>query len=670
MCGFAGWLTTDQDEARASEAQLRRMNDALRHRGPDSAGVWLDAEAGVALGHRRLAIVDLSEAGHQPMVSPSGRWVVAFNGEIYNHLDLRRDLEVSGRAPGAWHGHSDTETLLACVEAWGIETTLQRSSGMFALALWDRAERVLTLARDRLGEKPLYWGWQGGPGSDRPATPRTLLFGSELKALQRHPAFEGRINRQALALLMRHNYIGAPHSIWQGLHKLEPGCWLQVSRSASEPVIRPYWSALEVALAGRANPFQGSPDEAVSELERLLGAAVGRQRVADVPLGAFLSGGIDSSTVVALMQAQSSQPVRTFTIGFHEEGYDEAQHARAVAAHLGTDHTELYVPAAEALAVIPKLPALYSEPFSDSSQIPTFLVSQMARQQVTVALSGDGGDELFAGYERYRLTHAIWHRLARVPRPVRLFGARGLRLLSPDQWNWLFDLFESSLPVRLRHRNPGDRLWKGASLLGARDIETLYRGMVSHWSDPTGLVLGSGGEASTVLSHPPVGLCTLDAVPRMMLTDLLSYLPGDILAKVDRAAMGVSLETRVPMLDPAVVEFAWTLPLSMKLRDGVSKWPLRQLLYRHVPRELIDRPKMGFAIPLKGWLRAPLKGWAAELLDERRLRREGFFDAAQVSRKWDDHVHGRRDWQAQLWDVLMFQAWLDEQRRDGFAPLS
>ena len=670
MCGLTGWLTSGVAVVSEAEAQLRRMNDPLRHRGPDSDGQWLDAEAGIALGHRRLAIVDLSEAGHQPMPSASGRWVIAFNGEIYNHLDLRRDLEQSGRAPSAWRGHSDTETLLACVEAWGIETTLKRCSGMFAIALWDRAERVLTLARDRLGEKPLYWGWQGGPGSARPLAPRTLLFGSELKALQRHPAFEGRVDRQALSLLMRHNYIGAPHSIWQGLHKLEPGCWLQVSRSEPEPVIRPYWSALEVALAGQANPFRGSPDEAVDELARLLGAAVQRQRVADVPLGAFLSGGIDSSTVVALMQAQSAQPVRTFTIGFHEEGYDEAQHARAVAKHLGTDHTELYVPAAEALAVIPKLPALYSEPFSDSSQIPTFLVSQMARQHVTVALSGDGGDELFAGYERYRLTQTIWHRLVRVPRPARLLGAAGLRVLSSDQWNWLFDLFESALPARQRHRNPGDRIWKGAALLGSHDVETLYRGMVSHWSDPAGLVLGSGGEAPTVLSHPPAQLSSLDAVPRMMLTDLLSYLPGDILTKVDRAAMGVSLETRVPMLDPAVVEFAWSLPMSMKLRDGVSKWPLRQVLYRHVPRELIDRPKMGFAIPLKGWLRAPLKDWAAELLDEHRLREEGFFDAARISRKWDDHVHGRRDWQAQLWDVLMFQAWLDEQRRDGFAPLS
>ncbi len=665
MCGLTGFLSLgDIGSHQEAEPLLGRMAQALRHRGPDSAGVWADRDAGIGLGHRRLAIVDLSEAGQQPMHSASGRYVIAFNGEIYNHIQLRTELEQLGLAQ-MWRGHSDTETLLAGFEAWGFEATLKRAVGMFAIALWDRQERVLSLARDRMGEKPLYWGWQGGQGGQA----RTFLFGSELRALRAHPAFTPVVNRDALTLLLRHNYIGAPHAIYQGIQKLEPGCWLQVSQRQAEPQICSYWSALEVALKGHAQPFSGSDNEAVDHLERLLKEAVGQQMVADVPLGAFLSGGIDSSAIVALMQSQSGRPVKTFTIGFHEPGYNEAEHAKAVAQHLGTEHTELYIEPAQALAVIPELPRLYDEPFSDSSQIPTFLVSQLARQHVTVSLSGDGGDELFGGYERYRLTQKHWRRISTTPALLRHMASRSLRVLTSDQWTRLIDWVEFGLPANRRHPNLGDKIYKAAGLLGSMHFSELYRGLVSHWNEPANVVLGSN-EPRTLLWEDPAQLMPyLNDVERMMVLDQLSYLPGDILTKVDRAAMGVSLESRVPMLDHRVVEFAATLPLRFKLNGGVTKWPLRQVLYRHVPRTLIDRPKMGFAIPLKGWLRAPLKDWAAELLDERRLRREGFFDAARISRKWDDHVHGRRDWQAQLWDVLMFQAWLDEQRRDGFSPL-
>ncbi|MEX8499560.1 asparagine synthase (glutamine-hydrolyzing) [Leptothrix ochracea] len=664
MCGLTGFLSLGDIGPRLdAEALLRRMAGALRHRGPDSAGVWSDREAGIGLGHRRLAIVDVSEAGHQPMTSVSGRYVIAFNGEIYNHTQLRAELAQLGRSP-AWRGHSDTETLLAGFEAWGFEATLKRAVGMFAIALWDRQERTLSLARDRMGEKPLYWGWQGGVGGHA----RTLLFGSELKALRAHPAFAAVVDRDALALLLRHNYIGAPHAIYQGIHKLEPGCWLQVSQAQPEPQIHAYWSALEVALKGHAEPFVGSENDAVDRLEALLKDAVGQQMMADVPLGAFLSGGIDSSAVVALMQAQSSRPVKTFTIGFHEPGYNEAEHAKAVAQHLGTEHTELYIEPAQALAVIPDLPKLYDEPFSDSSQIPTFLVSQLARQHVTVSLSGDGGDELFCGYERYRLAHKLWHRISKVPRPLRHLACSALQLLSPDQWNRLIDVVESALPAKRRHPILGDKIYKGAGLLGSAHFSDLYWGLISHWPDPAKVVLGSS-EPTTILSECSASLMPgLSEVERMMVLDQLSYLPGDILTKVDRAAMGVSLESRVPMLDHRVVEFAACLPQGLKLHDGVTKWPLRQVLYRHVPQALIDRPKMGFAIPLKGWLRAPLKDWAEALLDPARLAREGYFDVAAVRRKWDDHVHGRRDWQAHVWDVLMFQAWLDEQARKDHLP--
>lgn len=632
-------------------ALLRRMADTLIHRGPDDGGVWCDSEQRIGLGHRRLSIVDLSPAGHQPMVSVSGRYVIAFNGEVYNHLDLRIKLQGANGKEQNWRGHSDTETLLAGIEAWGMEATLKKSIGMFAISLWDRQTRTLTLARDRMGEKPLYYGWQGS-GNER-----VFLFGSELKALKAHPVFAAEIDRGALCLLLRHNYIPAPYSIYEGVAKLEPGCLLSISLAQPEPRIWKYWDAVAVARAGVAKPFAGTADEAVDALEVLTKDAVRQQMMADVPLGAFLSGGIDSSTVVALMQAQSSRPVKTFTIGFNEEGYNEAIHAKAVARHFGTEHTELYVTPEQAMGVIPRLPDLYCEPFADSSQIPTFLVSQLAKQHVTVSLSGDAGDELFCGYNRYQITDNFWRKLSPVPAPLRALVAKGITALSPTAWNSLAGI----IPGAGRYAALGDKLHKGAGVLASRTVDELYLGIVSHQSNPADWVI-DGHEPPTHLSGLRPELSGLNAIERMMALDMISYLPDDILVKVDRAGMGASLESRVPFLDHRVVEFAWSLPLEFKLRDGQTKWLLRQVLYRHVPRELIDRPKMGFGVPLHDWLRGPLRDWAESLLDEGRLRREGYFHPAPIRKLWSEHLNGQRNWMAQLWNVLTFQAWLERQR--------
>ncbi|TBR76531.1 MAG: asparagine synthase (glutamine-hydrolyzing) [Burkholderiaceae bacterium] len=643
MCGFAGFFGGTSGGGQTDEALLAAMADRLLHRGPDDGGVWCDAQARVGFGHRRLSIVDLSPAGHQPMASGSGRYVMAFNGEIYNHLDLREQL-----GGLAWRGHSDTETLLAGFDAWGIQGAIERCIGMFAFAVWDRANGTLTLVRDRLGEKPLYYGWQGTGNQ------RTFLFGSELKALRAHPAFAAQVDRGALSLLLRHAYVPAPYSIYQGIAKLEPGCLLTVSVAQPEPRIHAYWSAVSVARAATASPFAGSPDEAVAELERLARDAVARQMMADVPLGAFLSGGVDSSTVVALMQVQSSRPVKTFTIGFSEDGYNEAVHAKAVARHLGTEHTELYVTPAQAMAVIPRLPALYDEPFADSSQIPTYLVSQLARQHVKVSLSGDAGDELFAGYNRYQITASLWRKVARLPAPLRSAAARGITALSPAAW----DRLSGWIPGAAKHATFGDKLHKGAGVLASSSVDELYLGLVSQLRDPAAWVI-NGQEPPTNLTGLRPALDGLSGVERMMALDAISYLPDDILCKVDRAAMGVSLESRVPFLDHRVFEFAWRLPLEYKLRDGQTKWPLRQVLYRHVPRELIERPKMGFGIPLHDWLRGPLRSWAEDLLEESRLRREGFFNPEPVRQMWAEHLGGGRNWAHRLWSVLMFQAWLE-----------
>ena len=654
MCGLVGFLGGLAAHSQlGDEAMLKRMADTVANRGPDDAGYWSDVDQRIGFGHRRLSIVDLSAAGHQPMPSASGRYVIAFNGEIYNHMALRQAMEGAAQAP-AWRGHSDTETLLAGFDAWGIQGTVERAIGMFAFAVWDRQTHTLTLARDRIGEKPLYYGWQGR-GEEA-----VFLFGSELKALRAHPAFENNIDRAALCLQLRHNAIPAPYSIYAGISKLPPGSMLSVSMQQREPQVWAYWSGVQAAESGAANPFAGSAAQAVDALETLLKDAVRQQMMADVPLGAFLSGGVDSSTVVALMQAQSSRPVKTFTIGFHEDGYNEAEYAKAVARHLGTEHTELYVTPEQAMAVIPRLPTLYDEPFSDSSQIPTFLVSQLAREHVTVSLSGDAGDELFCGYDRYQVTANLWRKLAAVPLPLRQLAANGLTSVSPQSWNGLAAAVKGLLPRSARFANTGDKLHKGAGVLTSGSVDALYLGLASHWDDPASVVIG-GREPATLLTGNAPSLSGLDQVQRMMALDLITYLPDDILVKVDRAAMAVSLESRVPFLDHRVVEFAWRLPQSMKLREGLTKWALRQVLYRHVPPALIERPKMGFGVPIADWLRGPLRDWAESLLEETRLRREGFFAPEPVRRKWEEHLSGQRNWEYHLWDVLMFQAWLEQQ---------
>ncbi|MBA3018808.1 asparagine synthase (glutamine-hydrolyzing) [Patescibacteria group bacterium] len=650
MCGIAGILSCETGNG---ETIVRRMVKTLYHRGPDHSGIWADESAGLTLGHARLAILDLSPTGHQPMVSHCGRYVISFNGEIYNHKALRRELEKIGHT---FHGRSDTEVMLACISQYGLEAAVKYFVGMFAFALWDRQERTLYLVRDRLGEKPIYYGWMD----------KTFLFGSELKALRVHPNFKNEINRDALALYLRHNYIPAPYTIYRGIYKVLPGTIVGLSseeiekkgslRFSSPLTSRIYWSAKNVAEAGIADQFSKPETEAVQHLENLLRDAVRQQMVADVPLGAFLSGGVDSSTVVALMQAQSERPVKTFTIGFNEQGYNEAEHAKAVARHLGTEHTELYVNPEDAMAVIPMLPTLYDEPFSDSSQIPTFLVSQLAKQHVTVSLSGDGGDELFGGYNRYYWGQSIWRKMGWIPKGLRNVLAKGLTVLSPQTWKVLFYALDPLLPEKIKQSNPGDKLHKLAEIMAVDHPEAMYYGLASHWKLPTSVVLGAT-EPPTVLTDHNQWADLSDFTQLMIYLDTVSYLPDDILVKVDRASMGVSLEARVPFLDHRVVEFAWRLPLNMKIRNGQGKHILRQVLYKYVPQKMIERPKSGFGIPIDSWLRGALRDWAEALLNESRLRQEGFFDPQPIRKKWREHLSGKRNWAYHLWDVLMFQGW-------------
>lgn len=658
MCGLVGFMggMTSSDKAE-NEALLQKMTDTIFYRGPDDAGFWVDLDKGIGLGHRRLSILDLSIAGHQPMESLSTRYVIAFNGEIYNHLDLRKELDVPSSSVGSsleWRGNSDTESLLAGFDAWGIQGTVDRVTGMFAFAVWDRQSKTLTLARDRIGEKPLYYGWQGR-GNDA-----VFLFGSELKALKVHPAFEKNINRGAISLQLRHNCIPAPYSIYEGIYKLRPGSLLSVSLQDRSPEISHYWSGAQIAEEGVAKPFLGSADQAVVELDALLMQAVGQQMISDVPLGAFLSGGVDSSAVVALMQAQSSIPVKTFSIGFEDKDYNEAETAKSIANHLRTHHTELYIKNKEAMDVIPRLPSLYDEPFSDSSQIPTFLVSQLARQHVTVCLSGDAGDELFCGYNRYLMTEKLWNKLSGIPMPMRKLMAKTLTRLNPKAWNKLMSNMGCVLPEFLKMVNVGDKIHKGAGVMTSDSEDEVYLGLSSHWNEPASVVI-NGLEPSTLLKDSASSLKGLNGVQRMMALDLLTYLPDDILVKLDRAAMGVSLETRVPFLDHRVVKFAWRLPQSMKLRDGQTKWILRQVLKKYVPAKLNDGPKRGFGVPLHEWLRGPLRDWAEALLAESRIRHEGYFFPTLIRKKWEEHLSGQRNWAYDLWDVLMFQAWLEQQ---------
>lgn len=622
------------------------MAARIRHRGPDDSGVWSDSDAGFTLGHRRLSIVDVSVAGHQPMHSSSGRWVIAYNGEVYNHLALRRQLQEAGVAP-AWRGRSDTETLLACFEEWGVVRTLNACVGMFAIALWDRRERTLTLARDRVGEKPLYYGWQRD----------TFMFGSELKALRAHPAFNAAIDRGALTLLLRHNYIPAPYSIYQGISKLPPGTFITLGSGVREVTPVAWWSLAEVAERGAASPFGGSEAEALEALEQHLGDAVRGQMVADVPLGALLSGGIDSTAIAAIMQVHSSHPVRTFTIGFDEKEYDEAKHARAVASHLGTDHTDLRLSGLDALALVPQMPTMYDEPFADASQLPTHLVMKMARQCVTVALSGDGGDELFGGYRRYVVARDAWNLLRWVPASMRRALGEGLMTLPAATVNRIFGALTTPAGVA----PPGDRAHRlGSRLRAVSSIDDFYVSLMSEWPNPS--VVVNGHTIPYNLTDDRARWPQLaDPVARMMAMDGLTYLPDDILVKVDRASMAVSLEVRAPFLDRDLMDFAWSLPMGMKVRGGQGKWLLRRLVDRHVPAVLMNRPKMGFGIPLDQWLRGPLREWAESLLSDERLKQEGFFDPALIRMTWTRHLRGEGSYGYRLWSVLMFQAWLEHE---------
>ena len=650
MCGITGLLDLNHSHpAETLQATVKQMSDALRHRGPDDRGEWADSENGLALGFRRLAILDLTQAGHQPMLSADDRYVIVFNGEVYNFNQLRTELASLGHA---FRGHSDTEVMLAAICQWGIQDAVRRFNGMFAFALWDRRECRLILVRDRLGIKPLYYGWAGS----------VFLFGSELKALKAHPAFRAEIDRGALALYLRHNYIPAPYTIYTGFCKLLPGTILSLAGNQlgelPDPV--PYWSARQAAESGVAHPFEGSDQEAVVELDALLRESVHERMIADVPLGAFLSGGIDSSAIVALMQVQSSRPVQTFTIGFHENSYNEAEHAKEVARHLGTDHTELYVTPQEAQAVIPRLPTLFDEPFADSSQIPTFLIAELTRRHVTVSLSGDGGDELFGGYNRYSWARNIWKATGSMPGALRTFSSAALLRTPSIAWDIL--LSNRFILPRWRISEAGEKIRKIAEILPAHNPEAVYLDLVSHWKEPASIVRGAA-EPPTLLTSRESWACLPDYTAWMMYMDLVTYLPDDILAKVDRASMGVSLEARVPYLDDhRVVEFAWRLPLRMKIRKGQGKWILRQVLYQYVPSWMVERPKKGFGVPIDAWLKGPLREWAESLLGERRLKDEGFFYPQPIRQKWQEHLSGKHNWQYHLWDILMFEAWLENNR--------
>lgn len=648
MCGLSGYLSASNYLNESEQMHiLKNMTDVLHHRGPDDSGYWIDNQEGFALGHRRLAIVDLTESGHQPMFSSDHSYVIAFNGEIYNHHQLRKNL--SEEFPNiSWRGTSDTETLLNCIQQWGVEKAINEAEGMFAFALWCMSSKELILARDRFGEKPLYYGWQGS------GKQKTFIFSSELKSFKENPSFVKKISRNALNLFMRYNCVPSPFSIYEGVYKLDPGNLLKISRRHPEPKIKPYWSFEDSLFHDNSH---GGLDETstIEILESMLKKVVSDQMISDVPLGAFLSGGVDSSAIVSLMQSQSMQKIKTFSIGFNEKEKNEAIYAKEIAKYLGTDHDELYVTPGMCLEVIPNLSSIYDEPFSDSSQIPTFIVSKLARSKVTVALSGDGGDEIFGGYNRYLIGANTWPYLEKIPLPIRNLISNMLIQVPPEKWNNIIKL----LGLNSHLLNTGEKIHKAADALGSNSYKSLYSNLTSHWKDPDSIIINNE-EPDKYLKKQFKGFENLSAAEMMMATDAMTYLPNDILTKVDRAAMSVSLETRIPFLNHKLVEFTNSLPLDYKVRGKTSKWILRKLLERHVPNELINRPKAGFAIPLDKWLRGDLRDWGEDLLNRNRLRDDGFFNVEEVQKKWKEHQEGKRNWQYQLWDILVFQSWFRE----------
>lgn len=664
MCGIVGlWDTRHNLTGETAEAVIRHMAGTLAHRGPDDEGYFAEPTTGLMLGFRRLSIVDLSREGHQPMTSASGRYVIVFNGEVYNHTRLRPELEAAGFG---FRGHSDTEVMLAAIEHWGLEPALKRFVGMFAIGLWDKRDQVLTLVRDRLGIKPLYFGWVGG----------LFVFASELHAIKRLHGFANDVDRNALTLFLRYNYIPEPYSIFKGLYKLMPGTLLRVDRELAAKLTdiasvlgraTPFWDARAMAEDGVRRPWQLSDVEATEELDRILRDAVSLRMRADVPLGAFLSGGIDSSTVAALMQAQSRRPVKTFSIGFERESYNEAEYARAVASHLGTEHHELTVTTRDLLNVVPQLSSMYDEPFADPSQIPTFLVSKLAREHVTVSLSGDGGDELFGGYNRYVIARRLRQMLRFIPESV-VCGAAGVIGSNERLGGSILELANRLAPRAWRFQNPATKVSTLVRFLKARDDAERYRVLVSHWRDPEAVVLHGSDSVSGAIDAT-LGPSLGDPIADMMYADLVTYLPGSILTKLDRASMHVSLEARVPLLDHRVVEFAWRIPMSQKLREGQGKWLLRQVLSRYLPMKLFDRPKQGFGGPLGDWLRGPLYEWAETLLGDEQLRKGGYFNVHRIRAEWRDHLSGRADNSFRMWSVLMFQAWLDQRSGAPAIPI-